>query len=219
MIGPKPWLVICCFLVCYGGLLTQPPAMAASPLSVLPDDPRVAGLDSPDDFFGFPVGSRHLRHDQIVSYLKYLADHSDRVSLIPYGTTHGGRPLMVAAITSAQNHEQLDAIRGAHRRLSSGRTRTVPRDAHLVMYLGYNVHGDEASAANAAPIVASHSSARAIYDHPRNLDDERMRRLARKGGVLHMNALVLTCQLQTRFRLAKYAVSQRDRHRGQPKPF
>jgi len=156
MIGPKPWLVICCFLVCYGGLLTQPPAMAASPLSVLPDDPRVAGLDSPDDFFGFPVGSRHLRHDQIVSYLKYLADHSDRVSLIHYGTTHGGRPLMVAAITSAQNHEQLDAIRGAHRRLSSGRTRTVPRDAHLVMYLGYNVHGDEASAANAAPIVAYH---------------------------------------------------------------
>ena len=40
-----------------------------------------------------------------------------------------------------------------------------------------------------APIVASHSSARAIYDHGRNLGDERMRRLARKGGVLHMNAL------------------------------
>ncbi len=40
-----------------------------------------------------------------------------------------------------------------------------------------------------APIVASHSSARAIYDHARNLDDERMRRLARQGGVLHMNAL------------------------------
>jgi membrane dipeptidase len=39
-----------------------------------------------------------------------------------------------------------------------------------------------------APVVASHTSAKALYDHPRNLDDERMRRLAAAGGVLHMNA-------------------------------
>ncbi len=34
------------------------------------------------------------------------------------------------------------------------------------------------------PIVLSHSSSRAITDHPRNLDDERLLRLARKGGVV-----------------------------------
>ena len=33
------------------------------------------------------------------------------------------------------------------------------------------------------PIVCSHSSARALCDHPRNLTDEQMRALARKGGV------------------------------------
>ena len=33
------------------------------------------------------------------------------------------------------------------------------------------------------PIVCSHSSARALCDHPRNLTDEQMRRLAAKGGV------------------------------------
>jgi microsomal dipeptidase-like Zn-dependent dipeptidase/anthranilate/para-aminobenzoate synthase component II len=33
------------------------------------------------------------------------------------------------------------------------------------------------------PIVCSHSSSRALCDHPRNLTDEQMRRLADKGGV------------------------------------
>ena len=36
---------------------------------------------------------------------------------------------------------------------------------------------------SSVPIVCSHSSARALCDHPRNLTDEQMRALARKGGV------------------------------------
>jgi len=36
------------------------------------------------------------------------------------------------------------------------------------------------------PIVCSHSSCRALCDHPRNLTDEMMRRLARAGGVMQV---------------------------------
>ena len=36
------------------------------------------------------------------------------------------------------------------------------------------------------PIVCSHSSCRALCDHPRNLTDEQMRALARKGGVMQV---------------------------------
>ena len=39
-----------------------------------------------------------------------------------------------------------------------------------------------------APIVLSHSGADAIYEHPRNIDDARIRRLAESGGVLQVNA-------------------------------
>lgn len=42
------------------------------------------------------------------------------------------------------------------------------------------------------PVIASHSGPKAIFDHPRNLDDERLRRLARSGGVLFLNSLFLT---------------------------
>lgn len=36
------------------------------------------------------------------------------------------------------------------------------------------------------PIVCSHASCRALCDHPRNLDDDQMRALAHKGGVMQV---------------------------------
>ena len=41
----------------------------------------------------------------------------------------------------------------------------------------------DAIAASRLPIVCSHSSARALCDHPRNLTDDQLRRLAQTGGV------------------------------------
>jgi len=44
---------------------------------------------------------------------------------------------------------------------------------------------------SSAPIVLSHSGPSAIFAHRRNLDDGRMRRLARAGGVMFMNSIFL----------------------------
>lgn len=38
-----------------------------------------------------------------------------------------------------------------------------------------------------APIIASHSSARALSDVPRNIPDDLLRRIAKNGGVVHVN--------------------------------
>lgn len=37
---------------------------------------------------------------------------------------------------------------------------------------------------SSAPIIASHSSARAVYDHPRNLPDQLLMKIAERGGVV-----------------------------------
>ena len=42
-------------------------------------------------------------------------------------------------------------------------------------------------ATSRAPVIASHSSVRALADHPRNLSDDMLRALARNGGVAMIN--------------------------------
>jgi len=43
-----------------------------------------------------------------------------------------------------------------------------------------------------APIILSHSGPKALHDHPRNLDDARLKALAAKGGVIQVNSLFLS---------------------------
>ena len=45
----------------------------------------------------------------------------------------------------------------------------------------------DAIAASSAPVIASHSSARALAGSPRNLTDEQLRAVARIGGVVNVN--------------------------------
>lgn len=47
---------------------------------------------------------------------------------------------------------------------------------------------DQLIALSPVPILLSHSGARAVYGHPRNLDDARLKVLAEHGGVIQMNS-------------------------------
>jgi membrane dipeptidase len=47
---------------------------------------------------------------------------------------------------------------------------------------------DELLELSKAPIILSHSGARAVFNHPRNVDDEHLRRIAAHGGVIQVSA-------------------------------
>jgi membrane dipeptidase len=50
---------------------------------------------------------------------------------------------------------------------------------------------DQLLSLSKAPIILSHSGPKALFGHARNIDDERMRKLARAGGVMFVNSVFL----------------------------
>jgi hypothetical protein len=114
----------------------------------------------PEDLFGFRVGAWHLRADQLAAYLQVLADRSPRMTLQVYAHSHQQKPLHFLIVTHPDNHARLDSIRARQAALVTAAGRAAAADDQpLVVWLGYNIHGGEASAANAVPIVAYHLAA------------------------------------------------------------
>jgi hypothetical protein len=113
-------------------------------------------VPSPESYFGFSAGEWHLRPDQITDYMKVLAQTSSRVKVEQYGETYEKRPLLLVTITSPENLGRLQEIKDQHRALSvpallsAAQIQSMP----VVVWLGYSVHGNEASGSNAAVRVA-----------------------------------------------------------------
>lgn len=116
-------------------------------------------IPTPEDVFGWQVGEWHVSHDQLVRYFEHLAAASDRVSLEERGRTYEDRPMLVARITSPGNQEQLESVRQARLEALESGSQADATDHPLVTWLGYSIHGDEASGSNAAMVVAWHLAA------------------------------------------------------------
>lgn len=118
-------------------------------------------IPKPQGVLGYQVGEWHVSHDQLVSYMRVLANASDRVSLQEYGRTYENRPLLLLTITSPANHGNIETIREEHAKLvdpeqsGSMNTDNMP----IVTWLGYSVHGNEPSGSNSSLLVAYHLAA------------------------------------------------------------
>ncbi len=116
-------------------------------------------IPKPQDVLGFQVGEWHVRHDLLAAYMRALAEASDRVQLEVIGYTHERRPLIHLKISTPDNLANLDRLRERHRALAwDGQDQdldTLP----AVVLMGYSVHGNESSGANAALVAAYHLAA------------------------------------------------------------
>ncbi|HUR65348.1 MAG TPA: M14 metallopeptidase family protein [Chitinophagaceae bacterium] len=126
-------------------------------LSLLFSFSAIAQLRSPEDFLGYKIGSHFTPHWKIMNYFNHVAANSpSMMKLQQYGQTNEGRPLLLAFISSASNINNLEPIRTNNLRLANlakDKAAPVETNAPAIVWLSYNVHGDEASSSEAAMLV------------------------------------------------------------------
>lgn len=127
----------------------------------LPDIEYNESIPTPEQILGFQIGENHISHDQLVYYMRALAQASDRVTLKETGRSYEGRPLLLLTITSLENHANIEKIQAEHITLSnpSAPSKQNFSDMPSIVYAGYSIHGNESSGSNAAPLVAYYLAA------------------------------------------------------------
>lgn len=112
--------------------------------------PAVAQLQSPDEFLGYELGERWTLHYQVLNYMQHVAEESDYVTLHRYGTTNQHRELVYLTVTSPENHTNIEEIRLNNLRLTGLEEGEITENKKGIVWLSYNIHGNETSSSEAA---------------------------------------------------------------------
>ncbi|HSC52207.1 MAG TPA: M14 metallopeptidase family protein [Phnomibacter sp.] len=107
-------------------------------------------VPTPKSFLGYEIGQQFTPHHKIVGYFEALAKAAPaQIKLEQYGKTNEGRPLVLAYIGSAQNISQLENIRVNNLKLAGAMEGAAGSTQTAIVWMSYNVHGNEASSSEA----------------------------------------------------------------------
>ena len=108
-----------------------------------------AQLQSPAEYLGYELGTEFSRHSDVVNYFEHVAEQSDMVVYNSYGKTNERRPLTYAIVSSAKNLANIENIRKDNLKNAGIESGSASPQVAIV-WLSYNVHGNEASSTEAA---------------------------------------------------------------------
>jgi hypothetical protein len=115
---------------------------------------------------GHDFGERVTLHHQMVRYVERLAAESPRVTMERLGHSVQGRELVLAVVTSPENHARLAEIRANAQRLADPRGLSPQEAAALirtqpaVVWFGGSIHGFELSGSEGALKLLEHLATR-----------------------------------------------------------
>lgn len=109
-------------------------------------------IQSPSEFLGYEIGSRFTRHHKVVDYFKYVSKTLSNVQLEKYGETNEYRPLYLSYISSQENIDNLENIR-KNNLAQTGIINGDKTNDIAIVWLSYNVHGNEASSTEASMLT------------------------------------------------------------------
>lgn len=111
---------------------------------------QAQNIPTPKSFLGYEIGQQFTPHYKIVSYFEALAKAApQQMKLEQYGTTNEGRPLLLAYIASSQNLANLETVRMNNLKLAGYEGGNGNTSAPAIVWMSYNVHGNEASSSEA----------------------------------------------------------------------
>src|SRR5690606_16873700 len=122
-----------------------------------PYDPAVP---RPESVLGYRVGERFTPHHLLMRYLNELAASSSRMRLDTLGHTFEGREVSLVILTSEANHARMSQIRADAQRIADPRGASqaeldaIAARMPSIVWLGFTVHGPEASGVEAAIALA-----------------------------------------------------------------
>ncbi len=135
--------------------------LVATTFPALAQTLKPASAKSPADFLGYTLGDRFTRHHNVVDYMEHLAATTPSAHWTPYGKTNELRTLGTLTLSSPENLVRLEALRQANlARVRTGKpalasTAQTERTLDLpIIWLSYNVHGNEAVCTEAAMATA-----------------------------------------------------------------
>ncbi len=115
-----------------------------------PDLEYESGITSPAEFLGYELGQEYTFHHKVMNYFKQLDEESDKLTFHKYATTYEGRDLYYAVISSEANQANIESIQDANLELATNPENTGIEEKPVVVWLSYNVHGNEPSSSEAA---------------------------------------------------------------------
>lgn len=121
---------------------------AASPL-------LAQSVQSPEQFLGYPIGSRFTPHHRVVAYFEHLAKSaSSRLQLINYGESYEHRPLFMVVLSAPENMNKLEEIRTNNLKMTGLMEGAPTTNIVPITWLSYAIHGNEAVSPEAAMLTA-----------------------------------------------------------------
>ena len=113
-------------------------------------------IKTPAQFLGFEIADRHITTHEFNDYLEELQTETNRIKVEYHGKTHGNRKITYVTITSKANHDNIDKILENHHKISDPtyKGEIDYKSMPIVIWLGYSIHGNEASAVNGALAVS-----------------------------------------------------------------
>ena len=143
-------------LICILCHLALPLISIAQDEDLFPGGRYDSSIPTPFEILGHRFGERHTFHWEMEHFIHAVEKATDRVEVRSYGKTYQGRKLYTIIISSPENMNRLEEIRTANLKLTDPRIVTRVKVDQIaswmpsIVWLGYNIHGNEASGMEAA---------------------------------------------------------------------